>query len=311
MRHKFLRFLLILGLFLLSCGPKKASIDPTKQSANELFDLGQKEMADKDYLKAREAYKAVFENYPNSDYRILAKLGYADTYYDDGNESNYVLAIQEYQDFISLFPFSPKAEYAQYQVGMSYYKMIEKPDRDQSDTHKALDEFRKVVDNYPNGEHYKDAYKMLVECYSHLAEHEYGIAYYYFRTHHYGASVERIKSLFKQYPESVYKPKYFYYLGESLARLEQNSEACVYFDRLLQKWPTSDYHSDAKKRMTAICPQELQNPPAQEAAPVPTAQPEAPPETAPQAQPEMEPQTQTQPETEPQTQPETESQTQP
>lgn len=275
MRQKLICTLLVLGSFLLSCGPKAPKLDPTKQSANELFDLGQKEMADKDYLRAREAYKAVFENFPNSDYRILAKLGYADTYFDDGGEANYVLAIQEYQDFISLFPFSPKAEYAQFQVGMSYYKMIEKPDRDQTDTRKALDEFRKVVDNYPNGEHYQDAYKMLLECNSHLAEHEYGIAYYYFRTHRYGATVERIKSLFKQYPESIYKPKYFYHLGEALARLDQDSEACVYFDQMLRKWSTSDYHEDAKKRMALICPQapEPAPEPAPETAPTPQTQP--------------------------------------
>jgi outer membrane protein assembly factor BamD len=253
MRQKFFCVFLLICSFLVSCSPKNVTVDPTKQTANELFDLGQKEMTDKNYLKAREAYKAVFENFPNSDYRILAKLGYADTFYNDSSEANYVLAIQEYQDFISLFPFSPKAEYAQYQLGMSYYKMIEKPDRDQSDTHKALDEFRKVVDNYPNGDHYQDAYKMLLECYSHLSEHEYNIAYYYFRTGHYTATVERLKTLLKQYPESVYKPQYLFYLAEALNRLDQDSEACVYFDHLLQKWPTSDFHSDAKERMAAIC----------------------------------------------------------
>lgn len=279
MHHKLTCVLILFCLLLVSCGPKKATIDPTKQTANELFDLGQKEMADKNYVKAREAYKAVFENFPNSDFRILAKLGYADTFYNDGDDANYVLAIQEYQDFISLFPFSPKAEYAQYQLGMCYYKMIEKPDRDQSDTHKALDEFRKVVDNYPNGDHYQDAYKMLLECYSHLSEHEYNIAFYYFRTGHYTATVERLKGLLKQYPESVYKPKYLYYLAEALNRLDQRSEACVYFDHLIQKWPASEFQSDAKQRMAVNC-----STPAAEPQ-TPTAEPQTQP-AEPQTQPQ-------------------------
>lgn len=252
MRSQFV-LIPVLAAILISCGHKDLRIDPTKQSDSQLFELGQKDLKDENYVKAREAFKAVFENFPNSDYRILAKLSYADTFYLDGGEANYVLAYQEYQDFISLFPFSPKAEYAQFQLGICYYKMIEKPDRDQKNTRKALEEFRKAVDSYPNGEHYQEAYKMLLECYSHLAQHEYGVAFYYFRTHHYQAAVDRLKELLKNYPESIYQPKHFFYLAEALRRQGQDSESCVYYDRLLNKWPTSEYHPESKEAKTRVC----------------------------------------------------------
>src|SRR5262249_7876138 len=157
-------------------------LDPNKKSDSELYQLGQQYMEKKDYSKARDAFKVVFENFPKSDNRILAKLGYADAYYKEGGDANWLLAISEYQDFISLFPFSPKAEYAQTMIGMCYYKMMEKPDRDQTNSKKAVDEFRKVVDNYPNGQYYKEAYAKLVECYGRLAQHDYLIARYYDRT---------------------------------------------------------------------------------------------------------------------------------
>src|SRR5262249_36786739 len=148
--------------------------------------------------------------------------------------------------FISLFPFSPKAEYAQLQIGKCYSHMMERADRDQTNTHKALDEFRKVIDNYPKGENYKEAYDNLLACYSRLAEHDYIIAHYYERTGRYQAAVERVKALLKAYPEPVHTAEHYYTLAHSLEELRQYSESCSYYSTLLQKWPNSTNASDAK-----------------------------------------------------------------
>lgn len=244
---------LCLLIFLAACGAKHSDMDPTKQSDKELYEKGAKALEDKDYLKAREAFKLVFDSFPKSDYRILAKISYADSYYNDGGDSNLLLAIQEYQDFISLFPFSPKAEYAQVQIGMCYFLMHEKPDRDQTNTRKALEEFRKVIDNYPSGQYYKAAYDKLVECYTLLAEHDYMIALYYKRSGRPAAAAERIKGLLKTYPESAYKPDFYYLLAKSLEDVGQNSEACTYFSKVEEKWPDSETASKAKQGALRVC----------------------------------------------------------
>ena len=238
---------------LAACGVKHVALDPTKQSDKELYELGEKALEAKDYTKAREAFKVVFDSFPKSDYRILAKIGYADSYYKDGGDSNWLLAIQEYQDFISLFPFSPKAEYAQSQIGMSYFQMREKPDRDQTNTRKALEEFKKVIDNYPNGQSYQASYQKLVECYSQLAFHDYMIAHFYERTGRKGACVERMKSLLKSYPESTYKPEYYLLIGNCLEDLEQDTEACTYYSKIGEKWADSEFASKAKSGAARTC----------------------------------------------------------
>ncbi|HET6267916.1 MAG TPA: outer membrane protein assembly factor BamD [Acidobacteriota bacterium] len=298
LRQSLIRNLLILALsflaFGISCGPKKVAIDPTKQSDSQLYTMGQERMKKKDYPKAKEAFKAVFENFPKSDYRILAKLAYADAYYQEGGDSNWILAAQEYQDFISLFPFSPKAEYAQFQIGMCYYKMMERPDRDQTNTHKAVVEFQKAIDSYPNGEHFDAARKKLIDCYDHLAKHEFGVARYYWRTKRYQPSSDRIKGLLKSYPETVYQPEYFYTLADSLHHLAQDSEACVYYAKLKARWPTADYHNNTTKYLDQHCE-------GAPAAPPVANQPQTEPQI--QFQPEPQTQPQSQPETEPQSQP--------
>lgn len=245
---------LCLILFSLAgCGGKHMALDPTKQSDKELYEMGQNALAKKDYAKAREAFKVVFDSFPKSDYRILAKIGYADSYYKDGGDANWLLAIQEYQDFISLFPFHAKAEYAQSQIGMSYFQMREKPDRDQTNTKKAMEEFRKVIDNYPNGQSYQASYQKLVECYSQLALHDYMIARFYERTGRMGACVDRMKGLMKSYPESAYKPEYYLLIGKCLEDLDQGTEACTYYTKIGEKWGNSEFASKAKSGAARTC----------------------------------------------------------
>jgi outer membrane assembly lipoprotein YfiO len=243
--------LLIVGMF--SCGPKKFIIDPKTKSDKEIYQMAQEFMKKKDWDKAREAYRTVFESFPQSEYRIPAKLGIADSYFSESSEANWLLAYQEYQDFISLFPFSPKACLAQLRMGECYLRMSEKPDRDQTNTKKAAEEFRKVVDNYPNCEQYKDAYNDLLKAYSRLAEHEYMIGFYYHRTDHQGAAVDRIKGLLKTYPETVYEPQYYYTLAQSLEKLEQFPESCTYYNTLIEKWPQSEFAAKAKEGRSRVC----------------------------------------------------------
>ena len=253
-KQKIISWLLTAATFLaISCGGKKMTLDPKTLTDSQLYEIGQKYLKDEAYDKARDAFKTVFENFPKSDYRILAKLAYADSFFAQGTEPNYLLAVQEYQDFISLFPFSPKAEFAQLQIGVCYYQLIEKPDRDQSNTRKALEEFRKVVDGYPSGEYYRPAYEYLLKCYSRLAEHEFLIARYYQRTGKHQAAVDRLKGILKSYPESIFQPKYFFAVARSLEELRQYSESCTYYETLLEKWPTSEYSSDARESRTKIC----------------------------------------------------------
>jgi outer membrane protein assembly factor BamD len=243
----------LLIFVLFACGPKKVLIDPKLHSDKEIYQMAQDFMQKKQWDKAREAYRTVFESFPQSEYRIPAKLGIADSYFSEKSEANWLLAYQEYQDFISLFPFSPKACYAQLRMGEAYLQMSEKPDRDQTNTKKAAEEFRKVVDNYPNCEQYKEAYDNLLKAYSRLAEHEYDIGFYYHRTHHDGAAVDRIKELLKTYPDSVHLPKHFYTLAQSLERLEQFPESCTYYNTIIEKWPQSEYAAKAKEARTRVC----------------------------------------------------------
>jgi tetratricopeptide (TPR) repeat protein len=140
------------GLGLTSCRPKKIEIAPEIAASDEaLFKAGQ-DAVKKDTEKARLYFRQVIESFPKSFYAQRAKLAIADSYFAKGDEGSMILAASEYREFIQLYPFSPSAPYAQYQIAMSYFKKALKPGRDQTKTQQALVEFRKVLANFPTSE---------------------------------------------------------------------------------------------------------------------------------------------------------------
>ena len=142
--------IMIAGLLILiglDCRKKEAALSPDISSSDEaLYKLGE-EYLEKDVEKARLYLRQVIDSFPKSFYAQRAKLAIADSYFSKGDEGSMIIASSEYREFISLFPLSPSAAYAQYQIGMTFYKKVLKPGRDQTRTKQALVELKKVISN--------------------------------------------------------------------------------------------------------------------------------------------------------------------
>src|SRR5947209_20619888 len=77
--------------------------------------------------------QTLINTYPDSEYLAKAKLAIADSYYKEAGTTGLKQSIAEYKDFITFFPFLDEAAYAQMQVGLAHFRMMEKPDRDRTD----------------------------------------------------------------------------------------------------------------------------------------------------------------------------------
>jgi tol-pal system protein YbgF len=77
--------------------------------------------------------------------------------YLDFSKGHYTLAIPAFREFVRRFPDSPLADSAQYAVGESYFSMARastaagQADKGQRELEQAVQEFRKVILNYPRG----------------------------------------------------------------------------------------------------------------------------------------------------------------
>lgn len=242
--------LCLLGIW--GCKQKPVEIAPEIASSDEaLFKTGQ-EYVKKDAEKARLYFRQVIDSFPKSFYAQRAKLAIADSFYEKGDEANMILAAQEYREFIQLYPYSPSASYAQFQIGMTYFKKALKPGRDQTKTRQALLEFKKVITNYPLSEEGKQAQEKISDCEERLAEHLFGIGLHYYKSNAFKASTSRLLEILTNYPNYSEMDEVYYYLGDSYYKGSKTEESVPYFTKLVTDYPESKYAEKAREKLALI-----------------------------------------------------------
>ncbi len=245
MRRAFLPLtvvlLAMLALMAASCrsGPKEDPI--LRLSAEESLGQGKELLANKKYARARPFFTHAFEVEPNSAIGREGLLLAADTYYLEGGSANYIQAEAKYRDFLNRFPTSAQAPYVQFQIANSLAKRMEKPDRDQTGTRKAMEAYQELVRLYPTSEYAQQAQEQIKLVEANLAEHEFQIGRFYLRYGLSPAAVERFDFLLQAYPEYPDKGKVFYHLGLAHQKMNHPEEAQKAFERLRTEAPDSPW----------------------------------------------------------------------
>ena len=232
-----------------SCKKGKTEIAPEIAASDEaLYKLGETYIK-KNPEKARIYMRQVIDSFPKSFYAQRAKLAIADSYFQKGDEGNLILAISEYREFISLYPLSPSAPYAQLQIGTSYFNKALKAGRDQTKTQQALEEFRRIITTYPMSEEAETAREKITVCEERLAEHTLGIGELYYKMRAYKASISRLREILTEYPNFTKMDEVYFYLGDSYYKAGIIEEGIPYFSKLITDFPQSKWSQKAQKRM--------------------------------------------------------------
>lgn len=175
-------------------GKKKTSDQPPDVLAEE----GIKDLKKKKYEDAIETFEKVRDRYPYSDQALLAQIKLADAYF---YKKKYEEALQAYKDFEKLHPTNKAVPYCVFRQGLCYYRQRSTIDRDQTATTKAMEEFRRLKQKYPQCEFIPKADKYIANCRKDLGEHEFYIAEFYYKTKRYQAALERYQTVAQEYPE--------------------------------------------------------------------------------------------------------------
>ena len=139
------------AVWLAACGANRADVPPANAEADQfLFDRGNEEFKEEHWLAAREYYRQIVDNYPQSPHRPDAKLGVGDTYIGEHNTESLLLAVNEFREFLTFYPTSPRADYAQFRLAFAQAEQMLAPERDQTNTREAVKELQVFVDRYPN-----------------------------------------------------------------------------------------------------------------------------------------------------------------
>src|SRR5512133_371652 len=165
--RSWIRFATACLLVLLAadaCAKKSKIPVGAAQPDKFLFDAGTQALSKKKWLRAREYFRQLVDNYPQSPYRPDAKLGLGDTYLGENTTESVILAVNEFKEYLTFYPTGKRTDYAQFKLGMAHYAQMLGPQRDQSQTKEAIREFETFVERFPNSSLIDEGRKKLREC---------------------------------------------------------------------------------------------------------------------------------------------------
>jgi len=254
---------LLLATLLGGCASSAIDLEKLSSPSDQVvWDAGQQAVEDKDWESARQYFRRIVDAFPQSRYQADARIALADSYLAQGGPGNSILAVAAYREFLTLYPSAPQAAYAQYQAAESYFREKNSPDRDQTPTLQALDEFQRLLDVYPDSEYVEPARERIRECRQTLARSEFMVGYFYQKTRKaWRAAIGRYERVLREYPDYEELDEVIFRLGEALNASARFLEARPVFTRLEEEYPESQWLPKARELLAEM---PLMLPPAED-----------------------------------------------
>ena len=258
-RHQRLGWIAIvaIGTALASCGGNEQEITPITDEADIiLFQRGSDAIEEGNWSRGREYFEQIRDNYPQSELRADARIQIIESYEGEGNPIAYVSALTELREFMRLYPPTHElAPIAQFKVGLVYFNQMRRPERDQSETRSAIEEFENFMAQYAdtaNAELLDEARAKLREARDRLSDSSFIVGRYYFRNKYYAGAIDRFRGILDEDPGYTRRDVVYYHLGDSLAETDRAAEALPMFERLVDEFPQTEYLEQASLRIAEL-----------------------------------------------------------
>jgi outer membrane protein assembly factor BamD len=148
---------------------------------------------------------------------------------------------------------------------------MEKPDRDFTHAKRAEDEYRQMIQQFPDSKLVPEAKQRLLQVQEVLAEREFRVGRFYYVRESYAASIARLRSLVDAYPLYSQSDEALYTLGQAYegeintiraGRIDETKKANILNDltnkaaesyaKIITRYPAMERVADAKNRLQAL-----------------------------------------------------------
>jgi outer membrane protein assembly factor BamD len=156
-------------------------------------------------------------------------------------------------------------------IASMHYREMEKPDRDYAEAQRAADEYKQLIQQYPDSPLVPQAKQKLREVQEILGERQYRIAHFYFLRDNLAASQARLQSLTESYPLYSQSDEALFELGNIYEKeaaglrkqkmpdaqkeklvAQYEKKAIDAYSRIITRYPATDRVGDAKRRLEAL-----------------------------------------------------------
>jgi outer membrane protein assembly factor BamD len=243
-----------LALTLASCSGGSGGSVTYLDTARANYEKGMSELKDESWAEAQKYFTYVKNKFPFSSYATLAELRVGDAYY---GQDKWLEAIDAYRQFIKFHPLHAEVTngYASLRICQAFVEQIPTDwvlippshEKDQGATKDALRELTSFIRTFPESTHLPKVHGLYRKCMRKLADHELYVARFYLNRDKPRATILRLETLLKKYPDVQVDPEVMLLLGQTYLKMEQKQKARETFAALVQKYP-NDAHS-AKARL--------------------------------------------------------------
>jgi outer membrane protein assembly factor BamD len=210
--------------------------------AGELYNEGLANLNNNKLKNAVDSFNEVDRQHPYSEYARKALLMSAFSSYRRGQYDDTVSTANRY---LTLYPGSPDAAYAQYLIGSSYFHQIPDVTRDQDQTKKAIASLQTIVDRYPDSEYADDARNKIIVARDQLAGKEMQVGRYYLEQRNYIAAMNRFKTVLTDYQDTRHVEEALERITEADMSLGLTDDAQTATAILGHNFPNSPWYKDA------------------------------------------------------------------
>ena len=214
------------------------NVDP----ADVLYNQGLANLETGRLKEASRKFQAVNRRHPYSEYARRALVMNAFTQYRRGQYDD---AIGSAKRYLSLYPASDDAAYAQYIIGLSNFKQIPDVTRDLRTARDTVREFGILKERYPDSEYVQDAEQKILMARDQMAGKEMQTGRYYQERREYTAAVNRYRNVVTDYANTRHVEEALARLVESYLALGLVGEAQDAASVLGHNFPESEWYRDS------------------------------------------------------------------
>ena len=218
-------------------------------TAEALFDEGMRSFNEKRYARAIDNFSKLRTDYPFSPQVTQVELKIADAYYLNQQYPEAINAFKEYQ---SMHPTNENIPFVLLRLGQAHFDQFSNTERDQKNTEIAKGYFENVISSYPKSPQAAEAKEKLAKCLEYLAEHEFNIAFFYFKQEKYPAARDRFEEIVRKYKDTPVAVKSLFYLGESYRNEKNVIRAGLAYEALIEHYPQTKFAADAKTQLASL-----------------------------------------------------------
>jgi outer membrane protein assembly factor BamD len=252
--NKILIKVLLTGAILVLAGcsssPDDEDLVAANRGAQALYDDVKEKMKLGNFNAATSILVALDSRFPFGPLSHQVQLDLIYSYYKTTKTAQALATIDR---FTRLNPNHSDVDYAFYMRGLTNMEAdknlfqdlvgIDRSDRDPSSSREAFEDFRRLIEKYPNSKYAADAQKRMLHIKSRLAKYEIAIARYYMRREAFVAAANRGRYVLEYYSDTTHVQQALEIMVESYDQLKLDDLKDNAMKTLKLNYPDSSFIS--------------------------------------------------------------------